>query len=127
MKRRTNAATAPDSFQTVRAVGRALPLATHPSAEAETLVVRSSIEGRECLLEDAPDTYYLTDYYRRHLVVLVRLACIERDALRDLLSVSWRLILPKARRRRASQVDQHGRMPGPDPRHRRIERQQHRR
>ncbi len=74
-------------------------LATHRSAEPDTLVVRASMEERQGLLEDAPETYYLTDYYRRHPVVLVRLSHIDRDALRDLLSVSWRLTLPKARTR----------------------------
>ena len=68
-------------------------------AEPETLVVRSSYEERESLIEDAPETYYLTDYYRHHPVVLVRLSRIERDALRDLLSVSWRLTSEKVRKR----------------------------
>lgn len=72
-------------------------LAMHPSAEPETLVVRVGGEEREWLLEDAPETYYLTDYYRRHPVVLVRLSRIDRDALRDVLSVSWRLASAKAR------------------------------
>ena len=74
-------------------------LATHRSAEPETLVVRVGLEEREGLLEDAPETYYLTDYYRPYPIVLVRLSRIEKDALRDLLSVSWRLTLPKARTR----------------------------
>src|SRR5262245_6699039 len=105
MKRRP----ASDGFETVRLVGLTLPeveattrydgsptlkaggafmagLATHPSAERGTLVVRVDFEERLGLLEDAPDTYYLTDYYRPHPVVLVRLARIDRDALRDLLS-----------------------------------------
>ena len=66
-------------------------LAMHRSAEPDTLVVRARLEERESMIEDAPETYYLTDYYRRHPVVLVRLARIDRDALRDLLTVSWRL------------------------------------
>ena len=74
-------------------------LATHASAEPDTLVVRHGLEQREQLIEDAPETYYLTDYYRRHPVVLVRLSRIEPDALRDVLSVSWRLTLKKARKR----------------------------
>jgi hypothetical protein len=76
-------------------------LAMHPSAEPDTLVVRVDLEERVWLLEDAPDTYYLTDYYRRHPVVLVRLSQIGRDALRDVLSVSRRLTAAKTRRRRA--------------------------
>ncbi len=75
-------------------------LAWHRSAELDTLVVRSSFEERAFLLEEAPETYYVTDYYRRHPVVLVRLSRIDRDALRDLLSVSWRLSVPKGVRRR---------------------------
>ena len=66
-------------------------LATHPSAEPNTLVVRVSEEERGWLLDDAPETYYLTEFYRKYPLVLVRLSRIDRDALRDVLSVSWRL------------------------------------
>jgi hypothetical protein len=72
-------------------------LATHHSAEPETLVVRADFEDREGLLTDAPAVYYVTDYYRKHPVVLVRLARIDRDALDDLLCSSWRLAVMKAR------------------------------
>jgi len=121
MKRRSKQTPA-DPFETVRTVGLALPdveattrydgspvlkvkgcfmagLATHRSAEPATLVVRSGFEERELLLEDAPDTYYVTDYYRKYPLVLVRLSRIDRDALRDLLSVSWRLTVAKAGKR----------------------------
>lgn len=121
MKRKLTRQKPPDAFATVRAVGLTLPdveaatkydgspvlklrgsfmagLATHRSAEPETLVVRIDLEEREQLLQDAPEAYYLTDYYRRHPVVLVRLSRIDHDALHDLLSVSWRLTLPKARK-----------------------------
>ena len=72
-------------------------LATHPEAEPGTLVVRIHLDERACLLEDAPDTYYVTDYYRPYPVVLVRLSQLTRHALRDLLSVSRRLALEKRR------------------------------
>jgi hypothetical protein len=75
-------------------------LATHSSAEPATLVVRSEYDERDLLIEEAPETYYLTDYYRRYPLILVRLARIDREALRDLLSVSWRITASKARRRR---------------------------
>ena len=122
MKRRTTKTS--DPFLTVRTVGLTLPgveagtkydgspvlkvggafmagLATHPSAEPATLVVRVDLEERSTLLAEASDTYYLTDYYERHPVVLVRLSRIDREALRDLLSVSRRLTLEKSRRRPA--------------------------
>jgi hypothetical protein len=76
-------------------------LATHPSAEPDTLVVRCDFEARELLLEDAPETYYVTDYYRKYPLVLVRLSRVDRDALRDLLSVSRQLTLAKAPKRGA--------------------------
>ncbi len=72
-------------------------LATHASAEPGTLVVRCGLDERALLLEDAPETYYVTDYYQRYPLVLARLARIDRDALRDLLSVSWRMALKKVR------------------------------
>jgi hypothetical protein len=118
MKLRPTRQTPSNAFQTVKTVGLALPdveattkndgspvlkvggsfmagLATHCSAEPETLVVRIGVEERDWLLEDAPEIYYLTDYYRRHPVVLARLLRIDSDALRDLLSVSWRLTVAK--------------------------------
>jgi hypothetical protein len=122
MKPRPAVRTSVDAFEKVRTVGLGLPdvepatkydgspilriggcfiagLATHRSAEPETLVVRVRPEDRACLLEDAPDIYYLTDHYRHHPVVLVRLSRVDRDALRDLLSVSRRLTLAKTRNR----------------------------
>ncbi len=75
-------------------------LATHPSAEPDSLVVRMEPDERDLLLADAPETYYVTDHYRPYPVVLARLARLDRVALKDLLTVSWRLTLPKSRRRR---------------------------
>ena len=74
-------------------------LATDESAEADTLVVRCEFDDRELLLEDAPDTYYVTDFYAKYPLVLVRLAEVTEDALRDLLSVSRKMALEKSRRR----------------------------
>ncbi len=80
-------------------------LAGHASAEPGSLVVRSRGEDRQWLLEDAPETYYVTDYYERHPVVLVRLARIDDAALRDLLAASRRLTMKKARRSRSVPQD----------------------
>ena len=112
-----------EAFEAVKTVGLTLPdveapmtagsprlkrggafmagLATHPSAEPDTLVIRYEEQEREWLLEDAPETYYLPDYYRRWPVILVRLSQVTPDALRDLLTVSWRLTGEKTRRRAA--------------------------
>ena len=78
-------------------------LATHESVEPGTLVVRCDLDDREWLLADAPDTYYLTDYYRSYPLILVRLARVDRDILRDLLTMSLKLAHQKTAKRRAAQ------------------------
>ena len=116
MKRTTTGRERHDAFDRVRALGLTLPdvevatkydgspmlkaagsfmagLAMHASAEPDTLVVRAASDQRELLLEEAPDTYYVTGYYRPHPVVLARLSRLDRAALRDLLMVSWRLTM----------------------------------
>ena len=75
-------------------------LAMHASAEPGTLVLRAEFEEREGLLEDAPETYYVTDYYRPYPVVLVRLSLLKRDVLRELLAGSWRMTAAKRRKGR---------------------------
>jgi hypothetical protein len=54
-------------------------LATHRSAEPNTLVVRADLEERGLFVEDAAATYYLADYYRPYPLVLVRLQQVTRD------------------------------------------------
>jgi hypothetical protein len=75
--------------------------AAHESAEPKSLVVKVDPADRAAFLEDAPETYYLTEYYRPHPVVLVRLSRIERGALRDLLAMSARFASQRARGRPA--------------------------
>lgn len=75
--------------------------ASHPSAERDSLVVRADPDARALWLEDAPDAYYVTEYYGRYPLVLVRVAHLNDAALRDVLATSWRLTLRKARPRRA--------------------------
>ena len=52
-------------------------LAVHRSAEPGSLVVRTDFEQRSALLGDDPETYYVTDHYAKHPVVLVRLARLQ--------------------------------------------------
>lgn len=120
MPRPRTATREPDPFEVVKRLGLAMPdvaaatkydgspvlkaggsfmagLARHPSTEPDTLVVRIDLDDRAWLLDDAPETYYVTDYYRPYPVVLVRLARVDRAALMDLLAVSRRLALAKVR------------------------------
>ena len=111
-----------NAFRRVEAIGRTLPdvevttswgqpalkvrgkmfvcVASHKSAEPDTLVVRMDLTSRDALIEDDPDTYYLTDHYVGYPCVLVRLLRVRADALRDLVIGAHRFILGQAAARR---------------------------
>jgi len=109
------------SFDDVRAFVRALPdveettsygapafklngrlmacQATNKAAEPGTLVVCIDFADRDELIAAEPDIYYLKDHYVDYACVLVRLARVHRDALRDLLHAAWRFADAKGRRK----------------------------
>jgi hypothetical protein len=109
-------------FDVVRALGRELPdlqestmygspalklgkrlvacLAIHRSVEPGSLIVRTDFEQREALLSDDPETYYVTEHYTKHPVVLVRMGRLQRDQLRDLLASARQCVLAHAERGR---------------------------
>jgi hypothetical protein len=72
-------------------------IASHKSAEPDTLVAVISFDDREQLLEEEPRIYYLKDHYQNYPSVLVRLREIRPDALRDLLRMAWAFVSTKAR------------------------------
>jgi hypothetical protein len=102
------------SFKTVESIGRTLTgvevtttwgqptlkvhgkmfacIASHKSAEPNTLVVMMDFADRDALLEDDPDTYYLKDHYLNYPCVLVRLSRVRADALRDLITGAYRFV-----------------------------------
>lgn len=108
------------TFGAVEAIGRALPdvevttawgqpalkvhgkmfvcLASHPSAEPNSLVVMMAFADRDALVEDDPATYYLEEHYRNHPCVLVRLTHVRLDALRDLVVGAHRFVNLQIRR-----------------------------
>jgi hypothetical protein len=73
-------------------------LATHKSAEPETLVVRMDFEQRDELIAADPDVYYLKDHYVGYPCVLVRLLRVQPDALRDLLGGARRFVIAEKSR-----------------------------
>jgi hypothetical protein len=109
------------TFDTVRRLGLGLPgteegttygtralkvrgkmfacLASHKSAEPNTLVVRIDFDRRDELIAADPDVYYLKDHYLNYPVLLVRLNRVHPDALRELLLIGWRHVLKSARQR----------------------------
>ena len=52
----------------------------------------------EMIAED-PETYFLTDHYLNYPWILVRLAKIKREALRELIGAAWQLASKRKARR----------------------------
>jgi hypothetical protein len=67
-------------------------IASHKSAEPNSLVVMMAVADRDALVEDDPATYYLKKHYLNHPCVLVRLTRIRLDALRDLVVGAHRFV-----------------------------------
>jgi hypothetical protein len=111
------------SFKTVESIGRTLSdvavtttwgkptlkvkgkmfvcIASHKSAEPNTLVVMMDFADRDALIEDDPGTYYLKEHYFNYPCVLVRLSRVRVDALRDLVTGAHRHFSAKSHRKPA--------------------------
>ena len=111
------------TFQTVEAIGLTLPdvevttawgtpalkvrgkmfvcLASHKSAEPDTLVVMMDFADRDALIEDDPGTYYLKEHYVNYPCVLVRLSTVHANALKDLITGAYRFVSAKTGRKPA--------------------------
>src|ERR1700684_2405435 len=69
--------------------------------DLDSIVLKMPFDRREELMAGDPETYYITDHYREYEWVLVRLAKVNADALRDLLQIAYRAASAlKPRRRR---------------------------
>jgi hypothetical protein len=110
-----------DPFARVAAIGRTLPdvvltttwgkptlkvrgtmfacVASHKSAEPDTLVVMMEITARDLLIAEDPDVYYLTEHYVGYPCVLVRLRAVGGDALRGLVIGAHRFVSEKRKAR----------------------------
>jgi hypothetical protein len=60
--------------------------------DGESLVVGVDFDHREEMMNDAPDKFYVTDHYLNYPWVLVRMARVTPDELRDLLTGAWRRV-----------------------------------
>jgi hypothetical protein len=80
----------------------------HPE-EGEKMVLRvEDDDQREALLEAQPRVFFVTDHYRGHPLVLVRLPAVHLDALAELFEQAWRRAAPRrlvASRDRSSKRD----------------------
>lgn len=63
--------------------------------DGETLVIKVDEDVRDALVSANPDTFFVTDHYAGYPYLLVRLANVRVDALRELIEQAWRLVAPK--------------------------------
>ena len=75
-------------------------IASHKSAEPNTLVVRIPLEDRPKFLAAHPEVVYLTDHYLNYPSILVRLSRVEVKTLRDLFSISRKFVSGEPPRKR---------------------------
>jgi hypothetical protein len=109
------------SFKTVESIGRTLPdvevttaygqpalkvrgkmfvcIAANKSAEPNSLVVMMDFSDRDALLAEDPGTYYVKEHYIPYKCVLVRLARVTDDALRDLIAGAHRFVSAEGRKK----------------------------
>jgi len=124
----------PVTFDTVRALARELPGAVEGTSYGtpafrvgkclfvrqhqggESLVVKIDYAERAMRMKTEPATFYITDHYLNYPWILVRLATVDPDDLRDLLTEAWRLCAPD-RLLSAGDSNQRGKVPkGRSPR-----------
>ena len=70
-------------------------MASHKSAEPNTLVVRVDFLERDLRVANEPDVYYVKPHYLNYPCVLTRLSRVSEEALEDLLESGYRFVTKK--------------------------------
>ena len=63
--------------------------------DGETFVLKVDLAERDRLLEGEPDTFFVTDHYRDHPLVLINLLAVQQDTFHRLLVGAWRIVASK--------------------------------
>ena len=63
--------------------------------EGDLLIMKSAIVERDLLVQLEPDKYFITEHYVPFDYVLVRLAKVNQDEVRDLFRKAWRRLALK--------------------------------
>ena len=62
--------------------------------DQETIVIKCGFDERDLRLQADQDTFFITDHYRGYPTVLVRLAEVTPDVLREVMEQAWRVNAP---------------------------------
>jgi hypothetical protein len=63
-------------------------------AEGGLVVFVPDLGEKEALLAANPEAYYTTPHYDGYAIILVNLAAVDRNELRELITESWRIKAP---------------------------------
>jgi hypothetical protein len=63
--------------------------------DGESLVLKCNLFERQYLLDDFPDVFFLLEHYRDYPIVLVRIAAVTPEMLRERMEASWRIVAPR--------------------------------
>lgn len=63
--------------------------------DEEFVIVKIDRHERAALLQEAPETFFVTPHYQNYPGVIVRLATVQPGQLRELLIDAWRIAAPK--------------------------------
>jgi hypothetical protein len=103
----------PITFEQVRSLALALPKVDEATSygtpafkvagkllarlhqDGESLVVKIDPDERAMRMKVDPKTFYITDHYLNYPWILVRIASVDLEDLRDLLEEAWRLTAPR--------------------------------
>ena len=83
-------------------------MASHKSAEPDSLVVRIDFLERDLRVNNEPEIYYLKPHYLNYPCVLTRLARVDDSALADLLESGYRFVTKKKPARKQSRRAKRG-------------------
>jgi len=101
----------PVTYETIRRLGLTLPNVEESTSygtpalkvnkqlfvrlhqDLDKVVFKMPFDRREELMAGDPETYFITDHYRDYPYVLVSLANVREEALRDLLNTAYRAAL----------------------------------
>ncbi len=71
-------------------VGKKFLMRQKEKMDGVLVIGTDSIDEQELLIERDPDVFFITDHYRGHAAVLVRLAKVARADLAALVERAWR-------------------------------------
>ena len=63
--------------------------------DGENIVLLCNLFERKFLLDDFPEVFHITDHYRDYPAVLVRLAAVSEEQLREAVESAWRTQAPR--------------------------------